>query len=1114
MDWLTLMLIVAAAGGVVFALSRSGARRVPAAALAPQAEPPPPPPAGSAQPPSLQELATRLQPFYDSTSHPQDLEANAEFQEGVARFADPRTPLEQVVNACVGANMYLAAMAAAALALRDDSAPAIARVISHLRFANVWTVYYIFRFLDARVDRPVICAALLDAPEWWADNPLMPQLASEFVDARAANGEQPDVRAELEAKPREDLRHFEGFLAKLTTPVAARIGEQLAAWRRTRVDRRYLASIGRVWEGDPDGSPIIEHAGLAQGVPLALEAIMQTPPSSFVLVGEPGVGKTALFRLVARRLMASGWTVFEASAAEILAGQVYIGELEERMRRLLEQLDVGRRVLWYVPNLHELAYAGRHRYSPVGVLDLVMPAVEAGRLCVVGELEPASLEKALQQRPRMRVAFKSLVLESLAPAAALEVAGALVEREFAPAGLAVEPAVLQEALELARHYLATRALPGSLVDLLRHTKARLANAGSAALTRDDLFATLTELTGLPRSVVDDHTGLDPAGLRAHFEARVMGQPEAVSCLVDRIAMLKAGLTDPNRPIGVFLFAGPTGTGKTEVARTLAEFLFGSADRMIRLDMSEFQEPASLGRILGESGDGEMNALVNRIRKQPFSVVLLDEFEKANPRVWDLFLQVFDHGRLTDALGGLADFRHGIIILTSNIGATAHQGSSLGFAHGDAAFSAAQVARAIANTFRPEFVNRIDRVVVFRPLARAVMRDILRKELRDVLTRRGFRTRDWAVEWEESAIEFLLDRGFTPDMGARPLRRAIETHVLAPIAMTIVENRFPEGDQFLFVRSDGNAIQVEFVDPDAPAVPVAEAEPEPPARGEAIALGRMILAPAGNEAERRFLQAQVDALDARLHGEAWIARKDGLLREVNRPGFWEEPGRYALLDEVERMDRIEAGADTARALMLRIENRVQRRGGVPQSIVSNLAHQLYLITAALADLDDGRPSDAFLLLEAVAGEGRGAADGEWTRTLAGMYREWAKKRRMRAAVLCDGDGRPFVMAVNGFGAHRILAREAGLHVLEVPGGGGGFERHTARVRVAAQPVTPRPPQKADLDHALACLAAAGAGSNAVVRRYRERPSPLVRDAVAGWRTGRLGQVLGGEFDILE
>src|SRR6185503_6766485 len=260
-------------------------------------------------------------------------------------------------------------------------------------------------------------------------------------------------------------------------------------------------------------------------------------------------------------------------------------------------------------------------------------------------------------------------------------------------------------------------------------------------------------------------------------------------------------------------------------------------------MSEFQSPDSVRKIIGD--DGETQSLIQRVRKQPFAVVLLDEFEKAHWNVWDLFLQVFDDGRLTDALGQTADFRHTIIILTSNLGATAPESGGMGFAPRADEFSNAQVMRAVSQSFRPEFVNRLDKVIVFRPLTRARMRGILRKELQKVLERRGLRNREWAVEWESSALEFLLDKGFSPTMGARPLKRAIDQHLLAPLAATMVEHRFPSGDQFLFVRSDGKSLQVEFVDPDAsaPIAPRLDVEPMVP-RGSDHTLARMMLQPTG------------------------------------------------------------------------------------------------------------------------------------------------------------------------------------------------------------------------------------------------------------------------------
>ncbi|HYO99707.1 MAG TPA: AAA family ATPase, partial [Pyrinomonadaceae bacterium] len=586
--------------------------------------------------------------------------------------------------------------------------------------------------------------------------------------------------------------------------------------------------------------------------------------------------------------------------------------------------------------------------------------------------------------------------------------------------------------------------------------------------------------------------------------------------------------------------GPTGTGKTEIAKTLAEFLFGSPERMIRLDMSEFQTPETLDRILGEQSDtAEGTALVNSIRKQPFSVVLLDEFEKAHPQVWDLFLQVFDDGRLTDRRGNTADFRHCVVIMTSNLGATLPHGAGIGFSQEQAQFAAGAVERAVVRAFRREFVNRIDRVVVFRPLGRSIMRDLLRKELNDVLRRRGLRMRQWAVEWDESAIDFLLEKGFTADLGARPLKRAIERYLLSPLALTIVNHQFPEGDQFLFVRARGDeSLDVEFIDPDAldPSATHANAEAaladdaldEDSHAGEReLRLESIVLDARGTLDEVQFLQDKFDALEDRVGAEEWQERKNGALLETAAPGFWSSPARFSVLGLAEYMDRIETGLDTAGSLLRRLSGsqKTREREHFPADLVARLAHQLYLLEAACRGLAAGHPRDLFLQVRASCDAGAdNAVCNDFAQRIAEMYRRWAEARRMRFEILEEtktddavaaNASEPYQMlaAVSGFAAYSLLHAEAGWHVLETPQDDKSFNRARVHVRVVAQPDEPPGREGIHKQAAHALASDANGTQPQIVRRYREEPSPLVRDSVRGWRTGKLERVLEGHFDLM-
>ena len=691
---------------------------------------------------------------------------------------------------------YIAALALAAI-VEGSWRPEgwVDRAVARVRKGGTAETRFVLGLL-ASPREPVLARVLAVVDETWAGASLAPALG-EFIERRVAAGDTArGVEVGFDALGEPVIRDaVAGVGAEARDAVSA----LLQAWRARDLDLDFFASVGRLVELDADAAPLLVGAR-ATVVDLVEAAVRSEPPRSVILVGDTGVGKSALLREALRRLAPRGWVGFEAAASDVMAGQMYIGMMEGRVQEIAQGMS-GRPIAWLFPAFEEALWAGQHPQSPKGLLDALLPFVEARQVVVLAEIDATAFALLAQMRPRVVRAFEVIRLPPMGEEEAIAVAASFVES----LALSVPTQTIREALDLATHYLPGTAAPGNVLRLLELTVQRGERLGRVEVTPQTTTDTLSEATGLPLRVLDPRIPLDLEGVRAFFAGRVLGQPEAVECLVDRIALVKAGLTDPTKPLGVFLFVGPTGTGKTELAKALAEYLFGSAERLVRLDMSEFQTPESLERLLSDSSmESNAAALVSSVRKQPFSVVLLDEFEKAHANVWDVFLQVFDDGRLTDRSGRTVDFRHCVVILTSNIGSAIPRTAALGFGSVAGGFDAAGVEREVARHFRPELLNRLDRVVVFRPLRRELMRELVELELRRTLGRRGFRAQPWAVEWDDAAIDFLVDRGFSAELGARPLKRAIEQHLLAPLARTIVERRFPEGDQFLFITASASA----------------------------------------------------------------------------------------------------------------------------------------------------------------------------------------------------------------------------------------------------------------------------------------------------------------------
>jgi ATP-dependent Clp protease ATP-binding subunit ClpC len=1092
--------------------------------------------------------------------HPDDLLRIAEFREGAALLATAAFTAADVIEA-LGSPGY-AAPCMAALALRERSdVDARAALNATMPFGG-YPLRFLLDWLQTQPDARALPWLLRHAREWWWDASGVRQRVRDYLRWAQANAPASGAVSAAESQAVSQLGlisesqseshiapHIESQTTAnaasnasdaATTPTAAAASTALTAATtlielgdlddfalndiettfkqfqepllapylaaviaelRLRREKQTLGGIGRVWSA-PEQSTTVDHPELQRDLDKLHELLSAPRPKSILLSGEHGCGKTTLVDRLLARLHAEGWLLFEASAAEVLAGQTYSGELEARIRDMLAALD-RKQALWRVQDFFDLLNKGSHKQDPRGILDLLLPAMERGSLLMLGELTPQQHAQLLLARPVLRHHAETVSLRSPDDAAMRDVlARWAAAREAALGRAALDALALDEAQRMAAQYFPEQHEPGRTLRLLDEALQAAISGDDARLPLDGeaLLRTIALRSGLPMNVIDDRQSLDLDGLRAFFRKRVIGQDEAVECLVDRIAMLKAGLVDAARPIGVFLFAGPTGTGKTELAKTLGELLFGSSERLLRLDMSEYQSEDAAWRLTDDGRDGT-RSLVARIREQPFSVVLLDEFEKAHPRVWDVFLQVFDDGRLGDRSGHVADFRHSIIILTSNVGSTITRSAGPGFTSAAGGYSRGAVEKALFETFRREFLNRLDRIVLFNPLDRGLMREILHKELQRAMQRRGLRNRDWAVEWEPSAIEFLLDRGFTPDLGARPVRRAIEQHLLAPLARSIVEHRTPQGDQFLFVRSAGERLDVEFIDPDRPAFAIARATATH-ANADAQDLRELIYSPETSADSLASLHAHLQYRLATVASPSWQRERDADFAAMSDRDFWSRADRFDVLDRIERRDRIESALDTAQRLDERLA-----RDGANAVFVARHAQLLWLLDHAIAAVEDREPQDAVFVLAASGSDlKRDAAQTRlWWQQLLGMYVAWAERRNMRIESLeQDAEGCRARLAVSGFGAYRLLAEEHGLHVLEQDATDidGGTRRYSVSVRVAHDhPGRARPTLHVADDEPRVC------------RRYRVAPSPLVRDAARGWRSGRLDRVLAGEFDVM-
>src|SRR5215211_433853 len=601
------------------------------------------------------------------------------------------------------------------------------------------------------------------------------------------------------------------------------------------------------------------------------------------LIGEPGVGKTAIVEGLAQRIAAGdvpetlmGKRLLTLDIGSLVAGTKYRGEFEERLKKIIEEVKNSGNCVLFIDELHTLVGAGAAE-GAVDAANILKPSLARGELQTIGATTLDEYRKYIERDAALERRFQPVLVEEPTVEETIEILRGIKERYEQHHRLEISEEALKAAAELAARYVPDRFLPDKAIDLVDEAASRVRmqrasappsykemlrslesvqNEKEAAISAqqyelaaeyrdqeaklraklekiesgwqtqqsadkpvvgpEDIAHVVAMWTGIPVMRIAEEESSRLLKMEEALHDRVKGQDEAITMVAKAVRRARAGLKDPRRPIGSFIFLGPTGIGKTLLARTLAEFMFGSEEALIKLDMSEFMERHSVARLVGAPpgyiGYEEGGQLTEAVRRKSYSVVLLDEIEKAHPEVFNILLQIMDDGRLTDAKGRKVDFRNTIIIMTSNAGAELiRRESGLGFHKAENQQSAQEqydkmkdkVLQEMKKLFRPEFLNRIDASVVFRALGREQIRAIV--DLMLSRTQKQLTEQRLVMDATEGAKDLLMEKGFDPVFGARPMRRAIQNLIEDPLAEALLEGRFKSGDNILIDRQGDDLV---------------------------------------------------------------------------------------------------------------------------------------------------------------------------------------------------------------------------------------------------------------------------------------------------------------------